>query len=90
VIALSGAFVRGHGDEISRVISNLEASEKAEHPLERTMSSVTDDEGAIQVTTTGIHLARRIGEALHAAYAGELDFAYGDGEYSIRVVWSRD
>ena len=90
VVNLNGAFVRERGDEIGRIISNVEASERGGHPLERTMSNATDDEGAIRVTTTGIHLACRIGEALHGAYAGELDVVYGDGEYSVRVVWSRD
>jgi hypothetical protein len=37
---------------------------------------------------TGIHLARRIGEALKHAYQGDLDFTYGDGEKGIRMTGS--
>ncbi|HEX9715949.1 MAG TPA: hypothetical protein VGA28_09710, partial [Desulfurivibrionaceae bacterium] len=62
---------------------------KKDHPMERLMA-IVEEEGRTLVTTTGIHLARRIGEALSNAYQGELDFAYGDGEKSIRLNWSRD
>jgi hypothetical protein len=42
------------------------------------------------ITTTGIHLARQIGEALTHASQGDLEFTYGDGEKSIRMIWHRD
>lgn len=41
------------------------------------------------ITTTGIHLARRLGEALAKAYKGELSFHYADAEDTIRVSWQR-
>jgi hypothetical protein len=41
------------------------------------------------VTTTGIHVARRIGEALGRAYKGDLSYQYADGEKRIRVYWQR-
>ena len=40
--------------------------------------------------TTDIHLPRRIGEALHHAHRGELDFHYDKEAYAIRVSWRRD
>jgi hypothetical protein len=42
------------------------------------------------ITTTDIHLPRRIGEALHRAYEGDLDFHYEEEAYSIRVTWRRE
>lgn len=42
------------------------------------------------VTTTDVHLPRRIGEALHHAYAGDLDFHYDKDAYYVRVAWKRD
>ena len=42
------------------------------------------------VTTTDIHLARGIGEALEHAYQGELEFHYNEGENLLRVHWARD
>jgi hypothetical protein len=41
------------------------------------------------IRTTGIHVARRIGDALSRAYQGELTLDYLDGEKSIRVSWER-
>jgi hypothetical protein len=57
--------------------------------MERIMA-ISAKEDHTLVTTTGIHLARRIGEALKHSYQGELDFIYGDAEKSIRVSWSRE
>lgn len=51
--------------------------------------TIEDNQDAVLLTTTGINLARRIGEALSRAYKGELTFQYGDGEESIRVYWQR-
>lgn len=88
-VEIRGEFFDSHREEVSNLISNLEAQEKGEHPLERIMA-ISPEKGHAMVTTTGIHLARRIGEALHHAYQGDLDFTYGDAEKSIRVSWSRD
>ena len=52
--------------------------------------AIVKEKDCVLVTTTGIHLARRIGEALKSAYQGELDFTYGDGEKSIRLTWLRE
>ena len=41
------------------------------------------------VTTTGIHVARRIGEALARAYKGDLSYQYAAAEKRIRVYWQR-
>lgn len=87
-VELSGDFYRGHRDEILNLVRNAEAAEKAERPLERIME-IADEAGKALVTTTGIHVARRIGESLSRSYQGELDYRYGDGEDSIRVVWAR-
>jgi hypothetical protein len=87
-IEIGGAFFKEHREEILRLVRNVEAQEKKERPLERIMAIAEDGEHTI-VTTTGIHVARRIGESLSSSYQGEFDFRYGDGEDSIRVTWSR-
>jgi hypothetical protein len=87
-IEIGGAFFKDHREEILRLVRNVEATEKKERPLERIMA-ITDDGDQTVVTTTGIHIARRIGESLSHSYQGEHDFRYGDGEDSIRVTWSR-
>ena len=41
------------------------------------------------VTTTDVHLARGIGEALHHAYQGELEFHFNKDQNLLRVNWRR-
>jgi hypothetical protein len=50
---------------------------------------IEDQDDGIQITTTDIHLARGIGEALHNAYQGELEYHYNEQENLLRVVWQR-
>jgi len=88
-LEILGGFYETHREEISNLIHNLEDQEKKAHPMERLMA-IAKEKDCVLVTTTGIHLARRIGEALKSAYQGELDFTYGDGEKSIRLTWLRE
>ncbi len=60
-----------------------------EGPLHRIMG-IEEQDDAIVVRTTEIHLPRRIGEALRHAYHGELDFRYEKEAYFLRVHWTRD
>jgi hypothetical protein len=69
-------------------VRNREAAEKAEHPLQRIMA-VEDSADGVLVTTTDTHLARGIGEAVHAAFKGELEFKYNKEENLLRVQWTR-
>jgi hypothetical protein len=87
-VELKGTFFQEHHEEISNLVFNEEGREKNERPLERIIS-VKDNNDHTLVTTTGVHVARRIGEALARAYGGELSFQYLDGERSIRVFWQR-
>lgn len=77
-----------HKGEVMRLVKNEGERAGEEHALERIMA-MEDLENGIQVTTTDIHLARRIGEALHHAYQGELEFHHNEKEYLIRVHWER-
>jgi hypothetical protein len=70
-----------------RLVRNEEQREKAEHPLQRIMD-IEDSGSEAIVTTTDIHLARRIGEAVHHAYQGELEFHYNPDENLLRVHWT--
>lgn len=88
-VAIGGAFFRDHHDELLHLARNCEAREKAEHPLERIIG--IDDRGdSAEVTTTSVHLARLIAEALHHAYKGELEFHYSKEENLLRAHWARD
>lgn len=85
---LSGEFLDEHKDEIMHLIHNYVQREKTEHPLKRFMGSEEED-GKLVITFTDPHLARGIGEALHNAYKGNLDYQYTEGEFMLRVSWSR-
>lgn len=69
-VKLSGDFLGAHRDEIRHLIRNEEQQEAANHPLQRIMD-ITEEGGVTSVTATDVHLARRIGEALHHAYQGK-------------------
>jgi hypothetical protein len=85
---LTGPFFSDHRADILNLIYNTESREKGEHPLERIMT-ISHGADHTAITTTGIHLARRLGEALAKAYKGELSFHYADAEDTIRVSWRR-
>lgn len=87
-LMLEGEFLAGHHEEILNLVRHMEKNEKAEHPLQRIMS-ITEEAGTVLVSTTDSHLARGIGEAIHHAYQGDLEFKYGAGENMIRVLWRR-
>lgn len=88
-LTLSGGFVDGHREELLHLARNQESLEKGEHPLHRIMD-IEEEPGRIVVTTTDIHLPRRIGEAVHKAFEGDLDFRYEEEAYFLRVNWSRE
>lgn len=88
-IILSGSFVATHGDEVLGLIRNVEEAEKQEHALNRIMD-IEQREQDVLVTTTDIHLPRRIGHALEDAWDGELSTHYDEEGYFARVTWRRD
>ncbi len=89
VVTLSGGFLAAHKTEILNLARNQEKLEKAEHPLHRIMG-LEETEGQVEISTTDIHLPRRIGQALYNAYEGEFDFHYDEEGYFIRVSWTRE
>lgn len=50
--------------------------------------AIEEIDGATLVTTTDIHLARDIGDSLHYAYRGELQFHYNQEQNLLRVNWT--
>jgi hypothetical protein len=89
LVIVEGPFAARHREEILGLARNLEEREKQNHPLKRIMR-VSEPEGeAIEIATTDAHLARGIGEAIHHAYEGELDYRYTDKENLLRVHWRR-
>ncbi|MBE9536680.1 MAG: ATPase [Proteobacteria bacterium] len=85
---LSGDFLKEHRDEVIGLAQREERKEKGEHPLHRIIN-IEEGNTRVEITTTDIHLPRRIGGALHKAYGGDLDFHYKEETYFIRVNWKR-
>lgn len=87
-VSLGGPFFAAHRDEILALVRHEEQRERQAHPLKRLMA-IENHDGGVLVTTTDVHLARGIGEALHHAYQGELEFHYKPDDNLLRVHWTR-
>lgn len=87
-VTLESDFVEKHRDELLTLARSTEEQEKSQHPLQRIME-INEENNKITITTTDIHVARRIGEAIHRAYEGNLDVNYGPEDYVVRVGWTR-
>ncbi len=88
VLTLRGPFLQKRKGEILNVARHQEARAKAEHPMQRIIAIEEQGDGML-ITTTDTHLVRGIGEALHHAYHGELDFCYSEEGNILRVRWER-
>lgn len=88
-LTLSGSFLQKHRNEIIHLVEHTEKTEKAEHALERIIK-LTDSGDDLIVTTTGIHLANRLGHALEGAFKGKSDYRYSEDKYGVSIHWTRD
>ena len=87
-VVLDGEFLNGHRDEVLHLLRHVESRANAEHPLQRIMD-ISREDGSTVVTTTDPHLARALGEAVHRAYRGKLEFHYNPEQNLLRVHWMR-
>ncbi|OIP48629.1 MAG: ATPase [Deltaproteobacteria bacterium CG_4_10_14_3_um_filter_60_8] len=87
-VEMKGDFFDKHRAEIISLSRNIENQEREPHPMERIMA-IHEAEDHTLLTTTGVHLARRIGDALAQSFKGTYAFHYADGEQKIRVYWER-
>ena len=87
-VYVGGPYFIDHRDEFTSLIRHHEEKEKARHPLARIIDVEPADDGML-VTTTDIHLARDLGEALHHACQGDLEFHYNEDQKLLRVHWHR-
>jgi len=87
-VTLKGPFVQAHREELRALVQAREAHERAEHPLERVME-IGERPEALEISTTGTHLARAIGNAVRSAYDGQLKLRFEPDENLLRAVWTR-
>ena len=88
-IVLGGAFFAAHRDEVLALVRNTQTQQNAEHPLSRIIDIAEAGDTTV-VTTTDIHLPRRVGHSLEHAFKGKLDVHYNEEEYFVRVRWHHD
>ena len=91
VLRLHGAFAQGHRDELLHLLRNIEARERADHPLKRIIAVEEEDDGFV-VTATDAKLVESFGRSLQRAYEGELQHPPTTAERAnlVRVDWHRD
>ena len=90
IVTLKGPVVRQHEEEIINLARNLEQAEKQDHPLNRIMAIDKEEPDTLVITTTDVHLPRRIGTAVHHAFHGDLKLHFDEDSYFIRVDWARE
>lgn len=88
-LTLEGEFFRDHRAEVMGLVQSHARHVREEHPLQRLMDIEDRDDGSCLVTTTDVHLARGLGEAVHHAWRGDLAFHYEQGQTLLRVRWRR-
>jgi len=88
IVQIEGDFARAHRDELLAMLQHRAERAKSEHPLQRIMA-VTDSAAGVEITTTDIHLAHELAQALHHAYHGDLQLHYSDGQLLLRAHWQR-
>lgn len=88
IVTLTGSFHLEHREELLNLASNIVARENGQHPLKRLME-VSEQGDELTFKTTDAGLARNIGDAIRAAYDGELEYHYPEDGGLLRVRWHR-
>lgn len=76
-------------EELLNLVKHEEEKEMNSNPLARIMKIERLGNG-IEIGTTTMGLAKRIGKALYKARQGTLDVVFSEGEKFLRVIWKKD
>lgn len=87
VVTLTGPYVAAHKDELLHIVRHQETAEKPDHPMNRIIAIEETAPDRLEISTTDIHLPRRIGEALKRSHHGELTMHFDEHGYFVRVNW---
>lgn len=88
-LVLHGAYLCAHRATILDLLERQAILETSEHALERIME-IEKSADTLVVRTTGVHMVRRLAEALLHAHHGDLALNYRDGEDMLRAQWTRN
>ena len=89
VLSLKGEKVTQHKTEMLNLVHHLEAKERTEHPMHRIMR-IEEHPNRLVISTTDVHLPRRLAQAIHHAYKGTLDRKYDKEGCFVRVNWTSE
>jgi len=87
-LTIRGKFFKKHRRELLNLIENTAARERESHPLKRIINT-EETERSFVLNCTDAHLARGLGDALHNAYGGTIEYQYSKGDILLRVTWRR-
>jgi hypothetical protein len=87
ILRLKGMLVGTHRSEVLGLVKNTEEAERKEHCQNRVMAIEEPASDELVITTTDIHLPRRIGEAMRRAFHGDLNLHYDKESYFVRAEW---
>jgi NMD protein affecting ribosome stability and mRNA decay len=89
-VAIDGAFLAAHYDDIERLLKNEVKRAGKDNPLARIMEWNDREKNKLMITTTTEHLAQRLGHALEKAFDGEVIYDFSHENKLARVSWHRD
>ena len=84
IVTVRGSLAAQHRDEILALARHAEAAEKPEHPMNR-IAAIEETEEGLVISTTDIHLPRRIGDAIKDACRAKVDVQFDPENYFVRV-----
>ncbi|MCK7580262.1 MAG: BCAM0308 family protein [Chromatiales bacterium] len=88
-LTLAGPFLAEHRDEILQRVRNVEELREEPAPAAPHHGGRGQRAPELSITTTDMQLARSLGDAVHHAYKGELDYHYTEEANILRVNWRR-
>jgi len=89
IVTVADTLTATEKADMLNFVRHQETAEKAEHPMNRIIA-IDESPAAIVITTTDIHLPRRIGEAIERAFHGKHTTHFDKGGYFVRVNWGRN
>jgi len=89
-VTLAGAYLNEHRQEIMNGLQNVVDEAQQSNPLDRVIRERKEDDGRLEIETTTIKLAERLGRALKHSHHGEMAMTWTGDPPTCRVTWQRD
>jgi NMD protein affecting ribosome stability and mRNA decay len=90
ILTVVGELTPAKVAEMEALARHQEKAEMTEHPLNRIMAIERPNDVTMIITTTDLHLPRRIARALKDAFGGHFDEHYEKNGGTVRIAWQGD